>query len=193
LSELEFTRNYLKRSGPTIGSQLYEVTKESFPSLTEGEFADLIWRLAAQGHVELIEESEQVTSFAQFLKEWERNLWYYFTVAVSLVTLIVAYLVPSDSPLVFLRWGVGLLFVVLVPGYATVEALLPGMGPLRGLDRYAISVGISLVLDMLIGFLLNYTPWGLELIPAVVSLAAFSIFAGSVALLRKFMMSRKNV
>ena len=174
------------------GARLYDMIKGTFPSLTKVEFADLIWRLADLGQAELYDESEHVTSLLQYLKEWERNLWYYLTVAISLLTLAVAYFIPSDSILVFLRWGFGLLFVFFVPGYAFVEALLPDAVPLRGLDRYAVSVGISLVLDMLIGFLLNYTPWGLELVPAVVSLVLISIISASVALLRKFTISQRN-
>jgi len=193
LSHLEeFTRNYLKQSGPTTGARLYGAIKDTFPSLTEVEFADLIWRLADLGQAELYDESDHVTSFSKYLEEWEKNLWYYLTLTISLLTLVVAYLIPSDSILVFLRWGFGLLFVLFVPGYTFVEALLPDAAPLRGLDRYAVSVGMSLVLDMLIGFLLNYTPWGLELVPAVVSLAAISIISATVALLRKFMMTQRN-
>ena len=188
----EFTRNYLQQTGPTTGAKLYEVLKVTFPSLTEVEFVDLISRLTDRGQAELYDEPEHFVSFLQYLNGWERNVWYYAVVTISLLALAIVYAVPSDSPLVFLRWGFGLLFVLFIPGYVTVEALLPGAGPLRGLDRYAVSVGSSLVLDMLIGFLLNYTPWGIAVIPVVVSLAAFSICTASVALVRKFVTTRTN-
>jgi len=188
----EFTRNYLKQSGPTIGTKLYDALKATFPSLTEAEFTDLIMQLASRGQAELYDEPEHIGSFLQYLNGWERNVWYYATVTISLLTPVIAYAVPSSSPLAFLRWGFGLLFVLFIPGYVTVEALLPATGPLRGLERYAVSVGVSLVLDMLIGLLLNYTPWGIGVIPVVVSLAGFSICTASVALVRKFVTIRTN-
>ena len=186
----EFTVNYLRESGTTTGIKLYEALKLTFPSLTEVEFADLIWRLADHGQAEL-NESEHVGSFLQYLMGLERNAWYLASIATSLVAVLVAYVVPPDSPLVFLRWGFGLLFVLFIPGYVTVEALLPSASQLKGLERYAVSVGTTLVLDMLMGFSLNYTPWGIELTSVLVSLTVFSIVAANIALVRKFVASTR--
>lgn len=181
----EFTTDYLKQSGPTTGTKLYEVLKVTFPSLTGIEFADLIWRLADHGQVELYDEPEHIDSFLQYLREWERNVWYHASVAISLLALVVTNVVPSYSSLAFLRWGFGLMFVLFIPGYVTVEMLLPADPP-GGLERYALSVGASLVLDMLIGLFLNYTSWGIDVVTITVSLATFSICSASVALVRKF-------
>jgi len=187
----EFTLKYLRETGPTTGTKLFGIIKVTFPSLTEVEFADLISRLADSGQAELYDETERIDSFLEYLT-LERTGWYHVSVTISLLTLVIVYLVPSDSPLVFLRWAFGLLFVLFIPGYVMVEALLPSTGSLRGLERYAVSVGASLVLDMLVGLLLNYTPWGIGLIPILVSLAAFSVCAASVALVRKFVAIRTD-
>ncbi len=183
----EFATKYLKESGTMTGKELYDGIKTKFPSLTEVEFSNLVFRLAERGKAELRDdEPDRNRSFLAYLGEWDTNIWYYASISISLVTILIAYTIPPTSPVVILRWCFGLVFVLFLPGYLMVEALMP-TSELRGFDRYAISVGASLVLDMLIGLLLNYTPWRLQLLPIVTSLTAFSICSATIALVRKFM------
>jgi uncharacterized membrane protein len=182
----EFATKYLKESGAITGRRLYDGIRTKFPSLTEVEFSNLVFRLAEGGKAEMRDDSDRSRSFLAFLGEWDTNIWYYASISVSLVTTLIVYTVPPTSPAVVLRWCFGLVFVLFLPGYVMVEALIPTSG-LKGFDRCAVSVGASLVLDMLIGLLLNYTPWRLQLLPIVISLTAFSMCSATIALARKFM------
>ena len=122
------------------------------------------------------------------MKDWKSSGWYFAAVIVSLITGLVAYNIPQNSPLVVLRWGLGLIFVLYLPGYVTIKALFPGR-ELKGLERFVISLGASLILDMLIGLLLNYTSLGIRLVPILISLTVFTIFSATVGFVRKFMTS----
>lgn len=148
--------------------------------------------LAERGKVDVEDSPPQVTSLIEYLGLWERNVWFYVSVAASLMTALVIYTVPSQLPLVVLRWILGSAFVLFIPGYVTVETLFPKGRELNGIERFALSVGLSLILVMLIGLLLNYTPWGIRLTPIVISLTIFTIGLALAALVRKFMLSRQN-
>ncbi|MDD1718651.1 MAG: DUF1616 domain-containing protein [Methanoregulaceae archaeon] len=82
------------------------------------------------------------------------------------------YLPPLDAgPL---RVVLALPVVLFIPGYTLVAALFPGKEEIDGIERLALSFGLSIAVSPLIGLLLNYTPWGIRLDPIVVSLVAFS-------------------
>jgi len=184
-----FAAAYLKKSGTTTGRKFYEALSSKFPNLTEDEFADILRRLAAHDQIDLYDE--RPVSFRAFLTAWERNLWYYVSVIVCFSAALTAYAVPPNSPFLLLRWVLGLLFVIFLPGYATVQALLPTAQP-SGLERFALSIGVSLVLDMLAGLALNYTPWGIRLVPILLLLSTLTICFATLALARQFRETRRR-
>ena len=87
----------------------------------------------------------------------------------SAVLLVTILLLP-DSPV---RVVLGLPFVLFFPGYVLISALYPRRDDLDGVERLALSLGLSLAVVPLIGLVLNYTPWGIRLTPIVVSLTLF--------------------
>lgn len=122
-------------------------------------------------------------------------------VAVVLVTIgAVSLPLVSESPL---RILVGLPFVLFVPGYTFIAALFPeaGTGPtakeegavegavedggIDGIERVALSFGTSIAIVPLIGLVLNFTPWGIRLVPIVVSVSGFTLLAAAVATHRR--------
>jgi len=88
------------------------------------------------------------------------------------MALILAIVFFPDS---ILRMAMGLPFVLLFPGYTLICALFPGKEDLDGIERTALSVGLSLAIVPLIGLILNYTPFGIRLHPTVVSLSLFTL------------------
>ncbi len=109
-------------------------------------------------------------------------------IAIILVvfTLIFTLVPPlSDLPV---RVPVGLVMVLFLPGYALIAALFPRDDDLDGIERVALSFGLSIAVVPLIGLALNYTPWGIRLTPVVVSLSAFTIVLLTAAHLRRAML-----
>ena len=82
---------------------------------------------------------------------------------------------PYDA----LRITIGIPFVLFFPGYALVAALFPQKGGIGGIERVALSLGISIAVVPLIGLILNYTSWGIMLESMLYSIASF-IFAMSI-------------
>lgn len=91
------------------------------------------------------------------------------------------------------RVVLGLPFVLFFPGYALIGALFPAHHSLDGLERVALSFGLSLAVVPLIGLGLNYTPWGIRLIPILVSLVVFTFLMSLVAFFRRRNLSDEAV
>ena len=104
--------------------------------------------------------------------------------AIAIITviliLIIAFL-PSNA----LRIILGLPFIILFPGYTLLAALFPKKADLGGIERVALSLGLSIAIVPLIGLILNYTPWGIRLYPVLVFATLFILVASAVAWYRR--------
>jgi uncharacterized membrane protein len=101
----------------------------------------------------------------------------------------VIYLAPTTYPIVAVRWILGSIFVLFIPGFVSIEALFPKGRELDGIERFALSIGLSLAIVPLIGLVLNYTPWGIRLDPIVASLTLFTAALTATAIGRRFLTS----
>lgn len=107
---------------------------------------------------------------------------------VALLTCFSIIIPPlSDSPI---RMALAIPLVLFIPGYALVAALFPGKGDLDGIERIALSFGLSIAVVPLIGLLLNYTPWGIRLLPVLVSLIVFTLAMVLIAIHRRRSLGR---
>jgi len=109
----------------------------------------------------------------------DKDLWLIgiLTIALAVVTAFV----PSSPARIIL----GLPFLLFFPGYTLMAALFPKKGSLGGVERVALSFGLSIAVVPLIGLVLNFTPWGIRLYPILISLAVFIIAASGVAWYRR--------
>jgi uncharacterized membrane protein len=90
-----------------------------------------------------------------------------------IVTLAFIYVPVINGTII--RSALGLVMVLFVPGYALIAALFPGKKDIDGIERAALSFGLSIAVSPLIGLGLNYTPWGIRLDPIVVCLTIFTL------------------
>ncbi len=84
-----------------------------------------------------------------------------------------------------LRIGIGFLFVIFFPGYTLISALFPKQDDLGGIERIALSFGLSIAVVPLIGLALNYTPWGIRLYPILISISCFIIITAAIGWYRQ--------
>jgi uncharacterized membrane protein len=77
--------------------------------------------------------------------------------------------------------------VLFLPGYALVAALFPRKDDLEGIERIALSFGLSIAVVPLLGLALNYTPFGIRLSPVLVVLSIFTISFAMGAYVRRSM------
>jgi hypothetical protein len=176
----------LRENGATGVQQLHDKLSIDNPSLTQVEVTDMVWRLEEQDKISLEDVPPITRSFGEFLRHWERNLWFYTSLILSLSTILTIYLTPATYPLVVLRWTLGSVFALFIPGYVTVEALFPKGRSLHIIERYALSIGLSLAEVPLVSFVLNLTPWGIQLASIVVSLTILVMGLSLIALVMQY-------
>jgi len=104
-------------------------------------------------------------------------------VLIAVFSAVMVPLVEFSSGAV--RIALGLVFVLFSPGYSLIAALFPRQSSLSGIERVALSFGLSIAVVPLIGLALNYTPWGIRLYPILISLLAFIMAMVAVAWYRR--------
>ncbi|WP_049987326.1 DUF1616 domain-containing protein [Halobellus rufus] len=107
-----------------------------------------------------------------------------------------------------LRIIVGLPLVLFVPGYALIAALFPESSTpiddqeetsntdaentglrdsgIDGIERVALSFGLSIAVVPLLGLILNFTPFGIRLVPIMVSVSGFTLLLTAIAAQRRW-------
>lgn len=126
--------------------------------------------------------------------------------AVALVNLAAFAPVVRASPV---RVALGLAFVLFVPGYVLVAVLFPESGDppaaaessgeqpvagpaatarrgVDGVERAALSFGLSIAVVALLGLALDFTPWGIRLVPIMTATSGLVLAGAAIAAARRF-------
>jgi len=98
------------------------------------------------------------------------------------ILLMAAILLFPDN---VVRIILGFPFVLFFPGYALMVALYPKKVGMSGVERIALSLGLSIAVVAFIGLILNYTPWGIRLESILFSMVSFIFIASAIAYFRQ--------
>jgi len=110
-------------------------------------------------------------------------------IVMGLVLLTDIFVLTPGLSETAVRNILGLPLVLFLPGYALIAALFPAKSDLDGIERTALSFGLSIAVVPLIGLCLNYTPWGIRLLPILISLSVFTFLMCGLAYLRRAKLS----
>jgi len=176
---------------PETVNQLVKLVGETYPA-SKNEILDAIVKLQNEGKLQLTTPTQNPQGISAYLRT-SAALWFWTTIALSLGTLVAVFAIPETAyPLVYIRYVLGAVFVLWLPGYAFIKALFPEQLPVKTSDkdldtieRIALSVGMSLALVPIVGLLLNYTPWGIRLTPIVLSLLALTTIFATAGVIRE--------
>jgi hypothetical protein len=177
---------------PRTVQQLADLAKEK-TSIPEKEIIKHVLRLQSQGKITFKElPTQPPQKLGTYLKTKEAY-WYWTTLILTLATTLTVFTVPEEAyPLVYIRYVLGAIFVLWLPGYSFIRALFPAQNksgkpakPLDPIERTALSLGMSLALVSIVGLLLNYTPWGIRLTPIVLSLLSLTAIFATASVTRE--------
>ncbi len=115
------------------------------------------------------------------MKSWKDTWDLLSIVTLSILLTLIIYLFPESV----WRKVIGLPFILFFPGYSLITFLFPEKRSLDGIERVALSFGLSIAVTPLIGLALNYTPFGIRLTPILLSLASFNILFSLLAMHRR--------
>jgi uncharacterized membrane protein len=107
----------------------------------------------------------------------------FIIIAYTILTVIFIIVPPLSNT--WIRTVLGLPMVLFFPGYALIAALFPKKDDLDGIERVALSFGLSIAVVPLLGLGLNYTPWGIRLIPILVTLVIFTLIMCAITIYRR--------
>lgn len=162
-------------------------------SIPEAEILEQIVRLNCQGKISLKElPRPTVRKLSAYLKTREAH-WYWITLILATAAAISAFTIPEDTyPLIYMRYLLGSVFILWLPGYSFMKALFPREPPIKtssksldSIERVALSIGMSIALVPTVGLLLNYTPWGIRLTPIILSLMTLATVLATVGMIRE--------
>ena len=94
-------------------------------------------------------------------------------------------LIPPLNEISPIRIILGLPLVLFLPGYSLIAALFIRKDDLDGIERIALSFGLSIAISPLLGLGLNYTPFGIRLTPILIVLSVFTIALAIGACVRR--------
>lgn len=181
----ELIEHAMKRRHPTTVGQLSRIIN-SENSLDESDFIQTLEKMVEDGSVRLQAPRYELESVLDYLSSPALSSWFWETIVVSAAAVIAIMLTPDVYPVNTIRWALGSVFVLYLPGYALLR-LLREKAELDGPVRVALSIGLSIVVVFLLGMLINFTPWGIRLIPIIASLGAFTILCSAAAALREYL------
>ena len=186
---------------PQNVKQLANLVKEKL-AISEEEILQSILELQSQGRIKLEDHqpAPPPTRLAAYMKTGQA-LWYWATITITIITAATVFTVTEDFyPWVYIRYALGAIFVLWLPGYAFIKALFPVHVPIKmptenldTVERIALSLGMSLALVPIVGLLLNYTPWGIRLTPIVTSLLALTLVFATAAIIREHQEIKRQV
>jgi hypothetical protein len=182
----------VKSQNPQNVEHLLNIVKEKL-SLSEEEALKLILKLVNIGKIKVKEQPKQTPqSLNSYMRSGE-TYWFWTTISLAIATAIVVFTVPEDAyPVVYIRYVLGSIFVLWLPGFTLIKALFPSKKEMDSIERIALSIGLSLAIVPIVGLLLNYTPWGIRLTPITISLLALTITFATTALIREHQTKRSE-
>lgn len=143
----------------------------------------------AEGKIKLIDPNPP-RDYIEYLSRLDYSLWLWLSLSMVALTLLSIYLTDIYPSIIYLRYVLGSIFVLFLPGMSLIEALYPVENELSPLERVALSIGLSLALVPLVGLILNYTPWGIRLTPILISLTILTVGLLFTASYRKYYVVR---
>ncbi len=130
----------------------------------------------------------RISTFKKITNKVQESVGLDLALVLILATLLMIFaLTLSDGNI--LRIVFGLPFLLFLPGYSLVSALWARKSELDGLERVALSLGLSIAIVALAGLGLNYTPWGITLSSVVICVNLLILIFVGVTWLRRSKLS----
>jgi hypothetical protein len=186
LSMREVVRNTIKTKHPKTVAELAQLVSAD-GTVYEDEFVAGLREVVSEGGIELKGPSYNLGSAWDYLFTITISGWFWVTMILAGLAILSVVFVPDVFPVNVIRWVLGSMFVLYLPGYTLIQFLFSEKRELDSVDRFALSVGLSLAVVPLIGLILNYLPWGIRLAPITISLSVFVVSFASLAGARKYM------
>jgi len=186
----DVVRNTIRSEHPKTVAELAQLVSAD-GTVYEDEFMAALKEAVSEGGIELKQTSYNLESALDYLFTITISGWFWATMILAVSAILSVAFVPDVFPVNVIRWVLGSVFVLYLPGYTLIQFLFAEKKELDSLERFALSVGLSLAVVPLIGLILNYLPWGIRLEPITISLSLFVVSFAILAAARKYISLRE--
>ena len=186
------TSTYRTKKVKLLTSEKCYETLESYIVKSGGakyKIINEIYKSVKNGKIKIIDPNPPKT-FLSFIKSPAYSIWFHTSITILVTTILSIYLTNVFPVIKFLRYVLGFIYILFLPGYSLVEALYPEEKSLSPLERMALSIGLSIVLIPLVGLVLNYTPWGITLDSITISTSILTLSLLVIAEYRKYIIHK---
>ena len=183
----------VKKENPETVEELVKLVKIEL-HMPEQEILKRILYLQGQGKLTF---EEPIIPFPNRFENYifsHQAYWYWITIVLIISATLSTFIIPENVySAVYARYFFGTIFIWIVPGYSFVKALFPIKVPvptkcteLDAVERVALSIGMSMVIVIINGFVLNYTSFGIQTTSVTLSLFALTMIFAVVGVIREF-------
>jgi hypothetical protein len=182
----------VRENSPETAQHLVTIIEKKLPA-PRNTIIESILQLQREGKITLRASSSVPVpqNLSEYLKK-KASLWYWATFGLTFVSAIVVFSFQDIGLQGYVRYILGSVFVLGLPGYSLVRALFPSKfvksGKTLGIDSltaFSLTVVLSIALVSIVGLVLNYTPWGVQLSTLVLSLSSLTVVIATVAVFRE--------
>lgn len=156
--------------------ELWNAVHSNYPSVSFDrfllEFDSLVRSQELRGTV------RDMPEFVSYLRSWTLGVRFWALLLMTCTALGLILFVQPTNPLEFTRWISGTFLVLFVPGFAISWVLFPNRTHPADLDRFALSIAMSLFVVPVIALFMNFSPIGINW-----NILASIIFAVTIPLL----------
>lgn len=118
------------------------------------------------------------------MKRLVASIQWDLALVITVTGVSLSIVLQAFPELAGLRIVLGFVLVLVLPGYALSAALFPAIDDVDGVERLALTVGLSIVALPLVGIALHYS-WGLSATSVTAALAGVIVVACLLAWLRR--------
>ena len=138
-------------------------------ALAPEEITRLLIKLENQDKLHFRQKTAvQPSSFQAYVFS-KRSIWYWIIIAVSIIAVLTVFAIPDSLyPALYIRYVLGIVLILFLPGYAFIKMLFPFTLPIHtnsknmdAMEGVALGIGMSLMLAMIVGLIFNYTQFRL--------------------------------
>jgi len=119
------------------------------------------------------------------IKKFLQSSWIDLYIVLITTFLAVIFILIPPFNQTFLRIPFALVLLLFLPGYVFISALFPGRD-LSGIERFTLSVGLSIAITVFDGFAISVTVWRFRPTSIVVSLSVIILFFVMITFLMRW-------
>lgn len=115
--------------------------------------------------------SDTMVSKIKKINTQKKTGFFDLNLGIILIILSILFILIPPYNETLLRIILALPFLLFLPGYFFITSMFPKKGELSPIERFTLSIGLSIAIFVFDGFALNYTPWGFRPNSIVISLS----------------------